>query len=37
MLDTALDNLIDEIDQVALLKARALYTLQLTRTQPTEN
>lgn len=32
-----LDNLIDEVDQVALLKARALYTLLLTRTQSRGN
>lgn len=27
--EATLDNLIDEVDQVALLKARAMYTLQL--------
>ena len=27
--ETALDSLLDEVDQVALLKARALYTLRL--------
>ena len=32
-----LDSLIDEVDQVALLKARALYTLQLTRKQSRGN
>ena len=32
-----LDHLIDEMDQVALLKARALYTLQLTREQSRGN
>lgn len=29
--EATLDNLIDEVDQVALLKARAMYTLQLTQ------
>ncbi|MCB0232338.1 MAG: hypothetical protein KDI07_15040 [Anaerolineae bacterium] len=32
-----LDHLIAEVDQVALLKARALYTLQLTREQSRGN
>jgi hypothetical protein len=35
--ESALDNLIDEIDQVALLKARALYTLHATRAQSRGN
>ena len=35
--EAALDNLLDEVDQVALLKARALYTLQLTSAQAPAN
>lgn len=35
--EAALDNRIDEVDRVALLKARALYTLQLTRSQSRGN
>jgi hypothetical protein len=31
--ETALDTLLDEVDQVALSKARALYTLQLASAQ----
>jgi hypothetical protein len=31
--EAALDTLLDEVDQVALLKARALYTLQLASAQ----
>jgi hypothetical protein len=35
--ETALDTLLDEVDQVALSKARALYTLQLTSAQAPAN
>jgi hypothetical protein len=35
--ETALDTLLDEVDQVALLKARALYTLQLGSAQAHAN
>jgi len=35
--EAALDSMIDQVDRVALLKARALYTLQLTRTQSRGN
>jgi hypothetical protein len=35
--ETTLDTLLDEVDQVALLKARALYTLQLASAQASAN
>jgi hypothetical protein len=35
--EAALDNLLDEVDQVALSKARALYTLQLASEQAPAN
>lgn len=35
--EAALDTLLDEVDKVALLKARALYTLQLASAQAPAN